>query len=113
MFDELCAFKAQNGHCIVSTHDDRNKSLGKWVENQRASYKKNTLNSDRIQQLNSIGFIWDVLEHAWNEHFNELCAFKAENGHCNVSRIDERNNSLGVWVMHQRASYKKNAMNSD
>eukprot|EP00957_Ditylum_brightwellii_P006447 489364-Ditylum_brightwellii.AAC.1 len=59
MFEKLCAFKAHNGHCIVSTHDERNKSLGLWVSQQKVFYKKNTLSSNRIQQLNSIDFIWD------------------------------------------------------
>eukprot|EP00957_Ditylum_brightwellii_P020994 1582461-Ditylum_brightwellii.AAC.1 len=35
MFDELCAFKAQNGTCHVSRSDEQNKFLGKWVEKQR------------------------------------------------------------------------------
>uniref|UniRef100_A0A7S4SME1 Helicase-associated domain-containing protein n=1 Tax=Ditylum brightwellii TaxID=49249 RepID=A0A7S4SME1_9STRA len=52
--------KAQNGHCNVSTKDVRNKSLGQWVKKQRQLYKKNALDPDRIQQLNSIGFIWDL-----------------------------------------------------
>eukprot|EP00957_Ditylum_brightwellii_P032258 2443919-Ditylum_brightwellii.AAC.1 len=116
-FDELCAFKAQNGHCNVSTHDERNKSLGIWVSHQRVAYKKNALNSDRIQRMDSIGFIWDMRElsyaHAWNEQFEQLCAFKAHNGHCNVSQKDAPNKSLGIWVFHQRGAYKKNTLNSD
>eukprot|EP00957_Ditylum_brightwellii_P078961 6004387-Ditylum_brightwellii.AAC.1 len=81
MFDDLYAFKAQSGHCDVSRNDERNKSLGKWVNAQRVSYKKSTLKSDHIQQLSSIGFIWDLLEHAWNTNFGQLCAFKAQSGH--------------------------------
>eukprot|EP00957_Ditylum_brightwellii_P170343 12966008-Ditylum_brightwellii.AAC.1 len=113
MFDDLYAFKAQSGHCDVSTNDERNKSLGQWVSTQRVSYKKNTLRSDRIQQLSSIGFIWDLLEHAWNEKFDQLCAFKGRSDHCNVSRNDERNKSLGQWVNAQRVSYKKSSLKSD
>ena len=77
------------------------------------TYKKNTLSSDRIQQLNSIGFKWDLHEHAWNEHFDQLCAYKAQNGHCNVPRNDEQNESLGQWVANQRVLYKRNTLNPD
>eukprot|EP00957_Ditylum_brightwellii_P069559 5283132-Ditylum_brightwellii.AAC.1 len=112
-FDELCAFKAQNGHCNVSTLDEQNKSLGKWVSQQRLLYKKKALDPDCIRQLNSIGFIWDLCDHSWNEHFNQLCAFKAQNGHCNVTTLDAQNRSLGKWVYHQRKLYKKNALNPD
>eukprot|EP00957_Ditylum_brightwellii_P121625 9274970-Ditylum_brightwellii.AAC.1 len=52
----LCTYKAQNEHCIVSTHDEQNNSLQQWVSQQTVSYKNNTLNSDRIQEVNSIGF---------------------------------------------------------
>eukprot|EP00957_Ditylum_brightwellii_P159012 12102868-Ditylum_brightwellii.AAC.1 len=84
MLDELYAFKARNGHCNVSQNDEPATSLGHWVGHQRVLYKKNALRSNQIQQLHSVGFIWDSLEHhAWNEKFNQLCAFKAQNGHCN------------------------------
>eukprot|EP00957_Ditylum_brightwellii_P177098 13491115-Ditylum_brightwellii.AAC.1 len=79
--DELHAFKAQNGHCNVSKYDEQNKSLGQWVNHQRALYKKNAMSSNCIQQLNSIGFIYDLHEHSWNEKFDHLCALKAQNGH--------------------------------
>jgi len=112
-FNQLCAFKANNGHCNVSKYDAQNKSLGKWVNMQRVFYNKNALSSNHIQQLNSIGFVWDPLEHAWNENFDQLCVFKAQHGHCNVSENDEGHKSLGMWVRSQRKSYKKNALSSD
>eukprot|EP00957_Ditylum_brightwellii_P153578 11688643-Ditylum_brightwellii.AAC.1 len=45
-------------------------------------------------------------ESLWEQRFDELCAFKAQNGHCNVSALDAHTNSLGEWVMKQRASFK-------
>jgi len=112
-FNQLCAFKAKNGHCNVSRNDVRNKSLGQWVSTQRVSCKKNTLRSDRIQQLNSIDFVWDLCDLSWNEHFDQLCAFKAKNGHCIVSQNDAQNTSLVEWVRQQRVSYKKNTLSSN
>eukprot|EP00957_Ditylum_brightwellii_P076261 5796596-Ditylum_brightwellii.AAC.1 len=41
-----------------------------------------------------------------------LCAFKAQHGHCNVSRYDKRNKSLGIWVNQQRSANKKKALSS-
>eukprot|EP00957_Ditylum_brightwellii_P099825 7605670-Ditylum_brightwellii.AAC.1 len=113
--DELCAFKAQNGHCNVSQSkcDTVDKPLSRWVNQQRVSYKKNALNSDRIQELNSIGFIWDTLEYAWNEHFDLLCAYKNQHGHCNVSENDTQTKSLGQWVSKQRVFYNRNTLSSD
>eukprot|EP00957_Ditylum_brightwellii_P074643 5672107-Ditylum_brightwellii.AAC.1 len=88
----LCAFKAQHGYCNVSWNDAENKSLGQWVSQQQVLYKKNALSSDRIQQMNSVGFIWDLCDveetMSWEKRFDELCAFKAQNGHCIVSTVE-------------------------
>eukprot|EP00957_Ditylum_brightwellii_P094973 7232422-Ditylum_brightwellii.AAC.1 len=111
MFDELKTFKEQNGHCNVSTNDAQKKSLGKWVSYQRTS--KNALRSDRLQRLNSIGFVWDPQHQSWNEKFNQLCLYKAQNGHSNVSRNDEQNKCLGRWVSKQRGLQKRNALSPD
>eukprot|EP00957_Ditylum_brightwellii_P202757 15331652-Ditylum_brightwellii.AAC.1 len=61
------------------------------------TYKENALSSDCIQQLNSIGFVWDLCNHSWNENFNQLCTFKAQHGHYNVSQNEEGNKPLGEW----------------
>jgi len=52
--------------------------------------------------MNVIGFNWDPHEHAWNEIFDQPCAYKEHNGHCNVSRNDAQNKALGRWVNAQR-----------
>eukprot|EP00957_Ditylum_brightwellii_P054610 4137788-Ditylum_brightwellii.AAC.1 len=75
-------------------------------------YKRNTLSSNHIQQLNSIGFIWDHLEHAWNERFDQLCTFKAQHGHCLVFQYEAQYTTLGRWVNQQRESYKKNTLSA-
>jgi len=54
MFDDLNTFKAQNGHF---------KDLGRWVNVQKVSHKKNALNSNYIQQLNSISVIIHGMKH--------------------------------------------------
>mmetsp|Transcript_66295 Transcript_66295/g.98249 ORF Transcript_66295/g.98249 Transcript_66295/m.98249 type:complete len:200 (-) Transcript_66295:155-754(-) len=118
MLDALYLFKAQHGHCNVSTHDEHNKSLGQWVSQQKVLHKKNALSSDRRQRMDSIGFVFPKEKNvdkrmSWEKRFDELCAFKAQNGHYIVSTHDERNKSLGQWVFKQRCSYRKNALRSD
>eukprot|EP00957_Ditylum_brightwellii_P198000 15085020-Ditylum_brightwellii.AAC.1 len=34
---------------------------------------------------------------SWEKMFDELYAFRAKSGHCDVSTNDERNKSLGRW----------------
>jgi hypothetical protein len=64
-----------------------------------------TLSDSRERLLTSIGFVWDARAASWQEHFQELKAFKDQHGHCNVS-LNYHNVSLSVWVKHQRRQYR-------
>jgi len=63
-FFELKDFKEEFGHCKVAAKYNKNKSLGAWVSTMRCS--KNKLSQDKIDKLNDLGFIWDVLEPVKN-----------------------------------------------
>ena len=80
------------------------------MQRQRAEYKKENhgslKNNNRMQQLQSIGFVFNQLDEQWNNKFAELKVYIAEHGDSNVPHKGE-SRDLGVWVMHQRAQYKK------
>jgi Helicase associated domain len=61
-FHELQRFQRQHGHCLVSRYqpDAEYPGLGEWVYKQR--YFRRTMDTKRIQQLDSNGFVWDALE---------------------------------------------------
>jgi hypothetical protein len=113
-FNDLMSFKAKCGHCDVPCTGD-NASLGHWCSEKRASYKKIQnnqkpnikLSDGQIQRLNGAGFKWS-LRKVWSgdERFNDLMAFKAKYGHCDVPCTGE-NASLGHWCSEMRVSYKK------
>ena len=103
-----------NGHCVVPRSNGR---LGAWVEKQRIEYKKyramheNTegttktiLTDDRVEKLNSIGFVWNVREKQFEEKLGQLRIFKQMNGN-----IDPRfmNGSLAHWVRKCEQQYRK------
>ena len=130
MFDLLCAFQLENGHCRVPTgYVIDSVKLGYWVSHQRQFYKNSmdgkkgkcaSITEERIAQLNSIGFVWrietkSIRDDAWQQMLELLHVFQRKNGHCRVSRsyaIDSVN--LGGWVKKQRQYYKnyKNGKNS-
>lgn len=62
--NELRAFKAANGNCIVPTNYPENPKLGTWIHHQRRQYKKYTegkpchITAERIKALDSLGFVW-------------------------------------------------------
>ena len=107
--DELTKYKAEHGDCKVPKSQG---SLGGWVDKQRTDRKKGKLSEERVQKLDALGFVWSPrsTQPAWDERFNELTKYKAENGHCNVSRSHK---SLGIWVANQRQAYKKGKLSKE
>ena len=56
-------------------------------------------------QLNELGFVWNVIEHQWDEAFNYLVAYKKEFGDCLVKQKTQYcNYQLGTWVTKQRSN---------
>ena len=45
-------------------------------------------------------------EEKWSYHFDELCTFKEENGHCLVPHTYPEKPHLARWVKRQRRQYK-------
>lgn len=65
-FKDLQAFVARYGHSDVPHEWEECPQLGFWVANQRQQYrylqlgKKSALNEERINQLDTIGFVWKM-----------------------------------------------------
>ena len=100
-FDELTEYKAENGDCNVPRAQG---SLGMWVDKQRQYYKNGKLSKERSDSLENIGFSWQPVDETWFDRFDELTAYKDENGDCNVPC---NQGQLGMWVSKQRVCHKK------
>jgi len=65
-YQELRHFVAEYGHAEVPMRWTENPKLSNWVSKQRHQYKLVTsgkssrLNQERIQMLNSLGFVWEA-----------------------------------------------------
>jgi hypothetical protein len=93
-FNELKEYKNKFGTCDVPLNSKEYKTLGVWVNKQKN--KKNKLTTFRLEKLNSIGFIWNILIENWALNYNKLKMFKEENGHCRV--LDKHDKSLSLMV---------------
>ena len=60
MFTALCEYREEYGNCIVPRYYSQNLALGNWVKRQRMNYKKGNLPKERIERLESIGFVWSI-----------------------------------------------------
>lgn len=111
-YQELLAYRAQEGHCNVPHLYNKNRGLAMWVKRQRHQYnlrfegKPSTLTGERIRLLESIGFVWNCLDSAWDSHFEDLRVFTMRNGHCVVPSNYEENPKLASWVITQRRQLK-------
>merc|ERR1719356_1654057 len=108
-FKELVAYREKNGDCNVNR---RLGALGSWVNEQRFKHKKGKLSQERTAQLNAIKFNWGTVKSGdtWKERFDELIAYKEQNGNCNVNT---KNGKLGTWVKNQRRSYKNGSLSKE
>ena len=112
MFHELCAFKRSHGHCLVPHTFTQNLPLARWVKRQRYQYKlmqegkASSMTPERIQTLQSIGFVWDSQAAAWSERLGELQRFQVAHGHANVPSNFAPHPQLATWVKCQRRQYK-------
>jgi hypothetical protein len=134
-FEELKKYRKDHGDTLVPLDYPVYPGLGKWVERQRADYKKYTaktkqeaggtpnhnvdkrelettrhysgLNEERIRLLESQDFIFDPLEYVWQLRYNELCEWIALNGHGAIRKGKKHYSPLEGWAENQRRLYKK------
>eukprot|EP00970_Alexandrium_tamarense_P008014 scaffold1538_cov190-Alexandrium_tamarense.AAC.7 len=121
MFESLKSYKAQHGDTFVPATYPEYPALGNWVDNQRQAYRMRVetenggtkvsnnglvMTDEKIEALNSIGFVWNLYEHAWNARYEELKQYIKEHGNSLVPGNYKVNESLGIWVSKQRRNYK-------
>lgn len=105
MYNLLIEYMSEYGHCNVPKHNDflkeKYNGLGNWVSYNRYKYLSNTLEKDKVDKLNKIGFVWNLLDAIWLEKYNELVKYKEENGRCDVPFTCKETKPLVSWMYRQ------------
>ena len=105
----LEVYKEEFGDCLVAqSHTTASgHKLGNWVSKQRVW--KDTLTPDRIERLDTLGFVWDPITEQWEQGFQELVTYREKFGHCLVIRSHTTASGfkLAVWVTTQRTMKDK------
>lgn len=78
--------------------------IGGWINYLRNNKAK--LSKERIEQLDSIGFIWSSNEYQWMKKYNLLKEYIEEYGKQPSNRTIYKGENLGTWCMSQRGSKK-------
>ena len=66
-----------------------------------------SMTAERMNALNSIGFVWDTQAALWAQRYAELKEFLLTHGHTNVPGTYELNLPLATWVKCQRRYVNK------
>ncbi len=83
--------------------------LGQWVFAQRNRKMLGKLSDDKIEKLESFGFVWSVTDAAWDNAFSALREYKEKHGGLNVPAdyTTPQGVKLRGWINNQRTKFKK------
>jgi len=95
---QLVAFRRKFGHCDVEYGSKEWEDLYNWAGELRGPKGRVRLTPEKIAQLDSVGFIWDVPEFRDLQRIGQLKQFKAKHGNTSVPIYDDEYPGLGIWV---------------
>ncbi|MBR3229518.1 MAG: Helicase associated domain protein [Bacilli bacterium] len=102
--------------------DINGNNLGKWINKQRQKYKNSSLSQDRIEKLEAIGMIWNILDYQWIKMYELAKAYYETYGNLLISKgfntknginKDINSSDLGQWIIKQRQKYRKGSLSQD
>ncbi|MUN41671.1 DEAD/DEAH box helicase [Actinomadura litoris] len=104
------AFYREHGHLLIpdshvaADQDGKEHKLGKWISVQRQYWADGRIRPARKNKLDTIGMIWEVQEHLWEQGYDEAKAFVRRNGNLQVGIDYQSPRSgypLGKWLYTQ------------
>mmetsp|Transcript_73214 Transcript_73214/g.169839 ORF Transcript_73214/g.169839 Transcript_73214/m.169839 type:complete len:508 (+) Transcript_73214:2-1525(+) len=115
-FWALSAYEARHGNCLVPANYSTSNglALGQWVKKQRDRFRRGALEPDRIERLDSLNFVYEVLL-GWEARFSDLVKFKELYGHCRVQPKYKTPEGfgLGVWTQVQKKKMLRGQLTED
>lgn len=92
--------------------DENGIELGRWIAQirvfRKSGIKSRMLSAERIESLDKIGMIWDVLDYLWEENYAAAVRYHREYGNLDVpfDYIDSNGIRLGQWIQTLRSNRK-------
>jgi hypothetical protein len=82
-----------------------NKDLYAWVSQQRNRKNNGSLKNEEIRKLNSLNFIWSIVDFKWNKSFNTFKEYSKANVFPPCKGIDSE--ELVKWYKYQLTCIKE------
>ncbi len=112
-FKQLLAWKDKN-FCVPRGGQD--EPLRRWIGKQRGAYRAGHLSAERLQRLQGIGLPLEApgqFDDLWEKRFQQLLAYRARFGHCNVPAKWIEDVPFGHWVHIQRAFKRQGKLSAE
>jgi hypothetical protein len=109
----LLAWQSDNGHMPrESSTDLTEKSLARWLTNQRKAKSVGKLHSDRSVALEAAGIPFAPKSDLWKGRLLDITAWAAAHNGADPqeSSKDAEEKSLAVWLKSQRLLFKKGTL---
>lgn len=109
-YESAKKYYEKNGDLKVPAQytDENGIDLGRWIAQirmfRKSGIKSRMLSDERIESLDEIGMIWDVLDYLWEENYSSAVQYHKEYGDLNVPHnyVDSNGFHLGQWISNLR-----------
>jgi len=112
-FNELKKFlKEYKRLPALHTPKRSERSLARWLVNQRRKKRASRLSNEKSQLLKSLSIPKDRFEERWHKRYKEIKIFVSKNvkqPSLNMKKCDHERR-LGKWFTFQRIKYRKNLL---
>jgi len=107
--EQLRQFKATHGHPNVPETYKNDIDLGKWVAQQRATFRKATMSDERIVALTALGFDFAPGDKKvpFKVRLEQLKEYRAIYRDVRIPRKWAQNPGLGEWLHSQKKMYRR------
>jgi hypothetical protein len=83
-------------------------NLGKWCSHRRNDYRDGRLSPERVEKLQALGFVWNLVKDRFERGLAELAAYVAEQGNARVPQDYKTHDGykLGTWCAERRTDQR-------
>lgn len=91
----------------------RDKNLGTWCVEQRRNWRSGKLSKNRIRDLSTAGFIFDINDATWDGWLDLYREYKSKTGIEPVKNTVFCGKKLGYWCENQKTNYRKGRLSAE
>lgn len=114
VFEVLQEYLAEYGHFPEYYEEYHGYKLGMWCSNQRVLRNAGNLSEERINLLDSVGFIWDAKDERWMSSYHQAEHYKSKYGKF-PARTDTSEEAVTIyrWIANQKQNFKNGTLSKE